>query len=136
MTRWTTNAVYTLAIWSDAPANTAGSSYSHPDQLLWTQTYSSGQYTLCPYTNQFESFYDGDSALTGVLTQLGSSSNLFYLCFDASPTNTFYQTGTPAAPTNYWLSVTVQSFAARPLLKLLRLEVLGDGLQRRCGFCF
>jgi len=42
---------------------------------------------------------------------LGSSSNLFYLCFDASPTNAFHQTGTPAAPTNYWLSVTVQSFA-------------------------
>ena len=42
------NATYTLAIWSDVPANGTASSYSHPGQLLWTQTYSSGQYTLLP----------------------------------------------------------------------------------------
>src|ERR1017187_3016747 len=40
---------------------------------------------------------------------LEEPSNLYYLCFDASPTNTFHQTGTPTAKTNYWLSVTVES---------------------------
>ena len=106
-----TNATYTLAIWSDAPTNATGLNYSRPDQLLWTQTYGSGQYALCPYANQIENFYDGDSAILGAPSLIGGSSNLFYLCFDASPTNTFQQTGKPNAKTNYWLSVTVQSFA-------------------------
>jgi|GEM_PF-1255986 len=103
------NAVFTLAIWSDAPTS-AANQFSHPDQLLWTQTYSNGQYALCPYTNTLENFVDG--SMPGLPNQLGSSSNLYYLCFDASPANTFYQTGTATAPTNYWLSVTVQSTAS------------------------
>ena len=38
------NAVFTLAIWSDAPTS-AANQFSHPDQLLWTQTYSCLLYT-------------------------------------------------------------------------------------------
>jgi hypothetical protein len=97
------NAIFTLAIWSDLPIQDGIGCY--PDQLLWTQSYSNGQYTLCPYTNQFESFCDDFLGPDS----FGSSSNLFYLCFDVSPTNTFHQTGTLTAPTNYWLSLTVQS---------------------------
>jgi hypothetical protein len=103
------NAIYTLAIWSDVPTN-GPDAYSHPGQLLWTQTYSNGQYTRCPYANQFENFYDGDSYINdGSPSWLGSSIILYYLCFDVSPTNVFIQTGTSSAPTNYWLSVTMQS---------------------------
>ncbi|MGD0259807.1 MAG: HYR domain-containing protein [Verrucomicrobiota bacterium] len=103
------SAIYTLAIWSDVPTTRGG--YSHPGQLLWAETYTNGEYTLCPYINQFENFYDGDYAVFfGLQSWLGSSTNLDYLCFDVSPTNAFYQTGTLTAPTNYWLSVTVQSF--------------------------
>ena len=109
-----TNASFTLAIWTDVASGTNGANYSHPGQRLWTQTYGNGQYTLCPYANQFEDFYNGDGSIVGVDSLLGSSSNLFYLCFDASPTNTFYQQGTTSAPTNYWLSVTLESPGTTP----------------------
>ncbi len=102
-------AIYTLAIWSDVPATTNGA-YNHPGQWLWTQTYYPGQYTFCLYTNRLEQFYNGVSVNNGS-PRLGSSSNQFYLCFDVYPTNSFYQTGTTNSPTNYWLSVTVQSSA-------------------------
>ena len=107
------NATYTLAIWSDVPSNGA-CSFSQPGQLLWTQTYSNGQYTLCLYTNQPEGMYDSYSATYKLPDWEGIFSNLLYLSFDASPTNIFYQTGTPTAPTNYWLSVTVHSYASNP----------------------
>ena len=98
-------ATFTLAIWSDVPAAGAGDGigYSHPGIVLWTQSFTNGQYVICPYTNQLEGFYDLGRE------PLGSSSNLYYLCFNAETNNLFHQTGTQAAKTNYWLSVAVQS---------------------------
>jgi hypothetical protein len=98
------NATYTLAIWSDVPTNTANL-FSHPGARLWTQTYTNGQYSRCRYTNLLEGF---DNAR---LDSMGSSTNLDQICFQVPPANSFSQTGTPAAPTNYWLSVTVHALA-------------------------
>lgn len=95
------NAGFILSIWSDVPAPPAGGS-SHPGALLWTQTYGPGDYTVCPYINVPEPFDDPGSPLVPI----GASTNLYYLCFNAFPTNVFVQTGTPNAPTNFWLSVS------------------------------
>ncbi len=98
-----TNAVFTLAIWSDVPTNSANPSFSHPGTRLWSETFSYGQYVVCLYTNTPERFTDAAFDLYGY------SSNLYYLCFNIDPSHSFYQTGTPTARTNYWLSATVQS---------------------------
>lgn len=94
-------ATFTLAIWSDAPTN-VDRPFSHPGNLLWSQVFAPGNYTICPYTNVAEPFYDPGAAVA-----LGSSTNLFYLCFFPDPASAFSQAGTPNQPTNYWLSVTV-----------------------------
>ena len=102
-------ATYTLAIWSDAPTN-VDRPFSHPGNLLWSQVFAPGNYTICPYTNVAEPFNNPDGAA------LGGSTNLYYLCFFPDPANIFRQAGTPNTPTNYWLSVTVQSsFPAGPI---------------------
>src|ERR1017187_4190039 len=106
------NATFTLTIWSDVPTN-AMNGASHPGVQLWTQTYFSGQYGLCFAATNVETFEDAyglplsPDCVTPTVTH-----NLYHLCFavplPSNPTNTFYQTGTPAAKTNYWLSVSVQ----------------------------
>lgn len=96
-------ATYTLAIWSDAPTN-VDRPFSHPGNLLWSQVFGPNTYTICPYTNVAEPFYNPGSTLA-----LGGSTNLYYLCFFPDPANIFTQSGSPNQPTNYWLSVTVQS---------------------------
>ena len=99
-------AVYTLAIWSDVPAG-PGNPYSHPGIPLWTQSFVPGQYTVCPYTNVLEGFYQSDA-----VGFMGWSTNLYYLCFFLTdPANGFTQTGTPQNQTNYWLSVSAQTAA-------------------------
>ncbi len=95
------NATFMLSIWSDVPASPLGG-FSHPGILLWSQTYGPGDYTVCPYTMVPELFADPGSPLV----PFGGSTNLHYLCFNAFPTNVFVQTGTPNAPTNFWLSVS------------------------------
>jgi len=96
-------ATYTLAIWSDAPTN-VDKPFSHPGNLLWSQVFAPGNYTICPYTNVAEPFYNPGGAATQ-----GNSTNLYYLCFFPDPANIFKQAGSPNQPTNYWLSVSVQS---------------------------
>jgi hypothetical protein len=101
------NASYTLTIWSDVPAPPTGGTFSHPGVPLWSQTFTPGNYAICPGPSLQEGFYDPIST-TG-LAFLGFSTNLYYLCFNVFPTNTFCQAGTPTAQTNYWLSVSAQS---------------------------
>ncbi|HTY87197.1 MAG TPA: hypothetical protein VMB80_07005 [Candidatus Acidoferrum sp.] len=93
-------ATYRLAIWSDVPT-IPGNPYSHPGDLLWSQDFLPGYYTICPYTNKFEPFNGPDGSSEG------SSTNLYYICFNVDPANAFLQTGTQNNHTNYWLSVTV-----------------------------
>ena len=72
-----TNAVFTLGIWSDIPTNGSGQWFSEPGtNLLWSQSYSYGQYTMCPYdTNLPEPFRFSGWA------PIYSSSELYYFCF-------------------------------------------------------
>jgi hypothetical protein len=95
-------ATYTLAIWSDAPTN-VDRPFSHPGIMVWSQVFGPNTYTLCPYTNVSEPFFN-----PGTTVPLGGSSNLYYLCFYPDPATIFRQGGSPNQPTNYWLSVTVQ----------------------------
>ena len=107
------NAIFTLTFWSDVPA-LPGNPTSHPGTNLWSQTFGPGQYGICLYTNLPEPFYTPSAA--GGLTPSGNSTKLYYLCFTPDPASTFYQGGTANAPTNYWLSVNVQSSPAGPPL--------------------
>jgi hypothetical protein len=113
------NATFVLSIWSDIPATPASGQPSHPGQLLWTQTFLPGEYVVCPFANVPEAFDDPNynPPMPPYLNPFGGSTNLYYLCFYAFPTNEFYQMGTPNAPTNYWLSVMdiANPNAPRPL---------------------
>jgi hypothetical protein len=100
------NATFTLTFWSDVPVS-PGNPASHPGTNLWSQTFGPGQYGICLYTNLPEPFYTPTAA--GGLILSGNSTKLYYLCFTPDPASTFYQRGTPNAPTNYWLSVNVQT---------------------------
>jgi HYR domain len=100
-------ATFTLGIWSDVPAG--GTFSSHPGNNLWYQTFGPGQYAICPYINAPESFYQPNAA---GLSFKGQSTNLYYLCF--FPANPFKQTGSPNQPTNYWLSINVQTSPGFP----------------------
>jgi hypothetical protein len=109
------NATFILSIWSDIPALPTTGQPSHPGQLLWTQVFAPGQYVVCPYTNIPELFFDPVYPAPPSLNLAGSSTNLYLLCFQASPTNVFIQMGTTAQPTNYWLSVSdVSGPGSRP----------------------
>jgi hypothetical protein len=103
-------ATYTLTIYSDDPVGPNNPEpFSHPDQPLWQQTFTNGQYGMCLYTNITEQFFTPNTAAP-FLTPLGGSTNLYYLCFKIDdPAAAFRQTGNPQVPTNYWLSVYVQS---------------------------
>jgi hypothetical protein len=102
------NATFMLSIWSDIPASPASGQPSHPGALLWTQSFGPGEYVMCHFTNLPEAFADPNynPPIPPVLNPFGDSTNLYYLCFYAFPTNLFTQTGTPNVPTNYWLSVS------------------------------
>lgn len=99
------NASFTLSIWSDVPATPANGAPSHPGAILWTQTFGPQDYNYCPYASVPEPFDDPNyNAPIPPVLNFGASTNLYYLCF--YPTNPFVQTGTPNAPTNFWLSLT------------------------------
>jgi hypothetical protein len=88
--------VFTLAIWSDGSNGT-------PNQVLWTQTFNPGDYQSCVSTNTVTPY---DYPTYGSVGSYGYGTDINYLCF--YPSNAFVQTGTAAAPTNYWLSVSEQ----------------------------
>ena len=95
-----------IGIYNDVPAMTNFANGkitpSHPGtNLLWQQSFGLGQYGEIIYTNGYEHFYNPTSNLI-----IGSDLNAWYYCFN--PTNPFYQQGTPANPTNYWLAVRAQ----------------------------
>jgi hypothetical protein len=91
---------FTLTIWSDVP----GAS-SHPDTALWTQTFQPSQYDWCTVTNTFGVVVTPNWLPSG---NGNYTTNLYYLCFTPPATNRFVQSGSTAAPTNYWLTVSTQ----------------------------
>jgi hypothetical protein len=93
------NTVFVLGIWTDVPGgSTAGNTpFSHPGQLLWTETFIPGNYGIATAGTGNELFY---SPTTG---QLIPEHNIYLYNFN--PKNPFCQKGTPNSPVVYWLSV-------------------------------
>ena len=97
-----TNHPIWLGIWSDVPA--AGTSFSHPGQLLWQQIFAPDQYQHYFWGCGDELYFSpGGSPFI-----YGPDSQVYYYVF--SPTNPFIQQGSPQHPTNYWLSVYCTDF--------------------------
>ena len=96
-----------IGIYSDVPSITNFASgqvtWSHPGTLLWSNNFAAaaGQFTEIYYTNSYEGFYYPSNNV-----QLGFDTQVYQYCF--FPTNPFYQLGTAAAPTNYWLAIRAQ----------------------------
>jgi hypothetical protein len=98
------DTVITLGIWSDQPktTNSAGQvTPSHPDRLLWSETFAPGQYVMQYWMSSQEQFWDPDMGPNGIL---GPDHAIWQYNF--YPTNVFVQQGTTAAPVTYWLSMT------------------------------
>lgn len=90
------NAVFTLSIWSDAPAGPVP--FSQPSQMLWSETFAPGSYEFLLWTNSFEYFWNPGGDIMGSDTKIWQYN--FY------PTKPFTQTGSSQKPVIYWLSVT------------------------------
>jgi hypothetical protein len=92
-----TNPPIWLGIWSDVPA--LGTNISHPGQLLWQQIFMPDQYQQYFWGCGAEQYFiPSPSPFI-----YGPDSQVYYSVFYT--TNGFVQQGTPANPTNYWLSV-------------------------------
>ncbi len=99
----TTGGQFELSIWSDVPASPAGQP-SHPGQRLWAEVFPPGQYqVVAPWaTNLQEQFWNLDATPPQLL---GPDNTLFQYNF--YPKAPFTQTGSAAAPTIYWLGVSM-----------------------------
>jgi hypothetical protein len=102
----------TLGIWSDVPATNGptGPVPSQPGVLLWQQTFIQGgavpgHYKVVPKGWAPSPFWDPEPPPAGGIK--GTDNILWQYNFYPDPANLFVQQGTAAAPTNYWLSVTV-----------------------------
>lgn len=91
---------FVLSIWSDLPATTANP-HSRPGALLWTDTFSFGNYTLTSAGIGTEQFYDPDTG------QLFPEQQIWRYNFD--PKKPFCQKGSTGAPIVYWLSVCAKT---------------------------
>ena len=94
------NTTFVLSFWSDTPASTA-TPFSRPGTLLWTETFSPGNYTRTNAGTGNEQFYDPD---TGQLSPESLISHYNFI-----PKNPFCQKGSTNAPIVYWLSVSAKA---------------------------
>jgi len=95
----------TLSIWSDVPAvtNADGSVIpSHPTNMLWSQIFGPGQYTVRPWQTADEQFWNPGPWPKGQI--LGPDHMIWQYNF--YPAKPFVQQGSPTNPIVYWLSVT------------------------------
>jgi hypothetical protein len=94
-----------LAIYSDVPAGTNFTTQqitnSHPGNLLWQQSFVTGQFAEITYGTGSELFFDPT-----IPAFVAPDSLIYYYCF--YPTNPFVQGGSPNQPTNYWLVAYAQ----------------------------
>jgi hypothetical protein len=96
------NTSFKLSIFSDVPAG-VDVDYSHPGDLLWSQTFSPGQYTYRTYGDATEElFYDPNTNQI-----IGSDTRIWQYNFDIDPATAFEQKGLDQSqnPTIYWLAV-------------------------------
>jgi hypothetical protein len=91
----------TLSIWTDFPTN-AANPFSHPGSLLWHQTFLPTQYKVRAVQTANETFWDPGPPPKGTI--LGPDHIIYQYNF--VPTDPFYQQGSDANPTTYWLAVS------------------------------
>ena len=97
---------FALYIYNDVPASinpfNGQTIPSHPGtNLLWYESFDNTQYLSGFAGAGSELFFDPPSS-----SFIGSDTQAFEYCF--YPTNQFFQQGTAAKPTNYWLAVRAQ----------------------------
>ncbi|MGA2244782.1 MAG: hypothetical protein ABSH48_07285 [Verrucomicrobiota bacterium] len=93
-----------LGIYSDVPGlgNPAGPpTPSHPGNLLWSESFSQGQFAESAVAASQEQFISPASA-----NIIGPDSEAWYYCF--YPTAPYLQTGSISAPVIYWLAAYAQ----------------------------
>ena len=102
--------VFTLSIHKDIPADSSGTGYSMPGEVLWWRTFNPGEFTAELYADALqEGWYD---PVSGFYLPLGDTQCWLY-SFDID-TNHFIQTGTPELPVIYWLDVQAQPLDPEP----------------------
>ena len=98
------NAGFGLAIWTDVPAGNAtigtGPTYSHPGQLLCSNWFGPGEYTIASAGTGAEEFFD---PTTG---ELSPETRIWH--YDFKPKVPWCQKGSTDHPVVYWLSVYSQ----------------------------
>ncbi|MBI5384937.1 MAG: HYR domain-containing protein [Verrucomicrobia bacterium] len=101
-----------LAFWTDVP-RTNTFYPSHPGQRLWTDWFAPGTvgasvpgtYEMRPFQTANERFFDPN--LAGMNGLIGGDKTVWQINF--FPRRAFWQTGTVAQPTVYWLSMAART---------------------------
>ena len=91
----TNKITFTLGLYDNVATN-ANNPYSHPGNLLWSQTFVPGRYGETFYGTGTETFID-----PGPPSSLGPENYVYYYCFN--PTNLYQQQGH-----TYWLAAVAQ----------------------------
>lgn len=97
-------ASFMLAFWTDVPggtANTGTNTFSHPGQMICSNWFGPGEYTVTADGTGNEFFYDPDTG------QMTPEQQIFR--YDFKPKNPCCQKGSTNNPVVYWLSVHAQS---------------------------
>jgi len=97
------NAGFGLAFWTDVPAGTAGTGnnvFSHPGQLVCSNWFGPGEYTVTPDGVGDEMFYDPSTGEMTPETQIWR--------YEFRPKDPCCQKGSTNSPRVYWLSVYSQ----------------------------
>jgi hypothetical protein len=98
------DAVFTLSIHADIPAEQSGTGYSMPGAVLWTRTFQPSEYTVRPWVVGVEEgwmeppdyyIFPGDHVC-------------YQYNFMIPVVEAFIQHGTPSQPMIYWLDVQAQ----------------------------
>ncbi len=93
---------FRLSIHSDIPVDAAqGIEYSRPGELLWEQIFDPGQFTVRPYGDVPQGWYD---PATGEYLP-DNHTGVWQYNFDIDHEEAFIQQGTDTEPIVYWLDV-------------------------------
>ena len=98
------NVTFTLSIRQDVPVGQSSARYSMPGKTLWQKQFARGLFTVQSQSSQTESYYN---PAVPAFDQSNHRAVYKYV-FDIDPREAFQQTGSPAKPTVYWLSVQAQ----------------------------
>ena len=98
----------TLNIHKDIPASQSHTGYSMPGQILWTETFNSGEFSVSKVDADLQPFY---SPCTKWYIP-NNHRDVYKYTFHIDQQYAFQQTGTAQQPVVYWLSV--QAYLTHP----------------------